>query len=369
VIVLNGRLCATISVVDEFALVEASLSRLRRAYPDSNCVLLVDADAVDVVEHWQRLSDSKTSVREAFGFYRIDRGGLVVDEHLRAFTSTDADWWVKIDPDTFVRRPLASSVDSACFCGTLQSGLPRPSLQGGCIIGSREAAILLLQSRALRSPELLDYATTWAEGNGVLLRRAREHGLVSFDFVHAWACERAGLPLVNHPEINSQWLQPPADGVRYAITHPHKNLGSIGEGTEGGPVGHPVVSRLEALLRTVLPAKCVVALVGEAERLAPSTGRTVRAFLVNDGQCSSTATPSHGDEAIGRIQSSRDQGAEFFVVPASSRLWFSSNQALAKYLIDKCEVVFWQDDLAIIFDLSRPSLHGPHIDWYEGLMQ
>ena len=363
---LNGEICVTMSVVDEFALVKASLSRLHAAYPNAQRVLLIDTEAVDAIARWRLHADSRTVIRAACGTYRTERGGAVVELHLRSFMETGAEWWFKMDPDTLVRRPFVSPVCPTSFSGTLQMGLPRPSLQGGCIVGGRPAVSRLLRSEALRSRDLLDYEGTWAKGNGVLLRRAREHGLVSFDFVHAWACERVGVPLDNHPEIKSQWLRPPSDGVRYAITHPHKNLHAVGGPGESGIEECGRLTDLEALLSAILPAKCVIAVVGESKSVSePSCGRTLRTIVSGRGRTSCTEIRTDSDEAIDRVRVARAQGADFIVVPANARTWFGYCRGFAEHLITHYEVVFWQDDLAIVFDLSRPSLHGPHINWYQ----
>lgn len=362
---MNGKICITMNVVDEFNLVKASMSQIHKAYPNSLIVLFVDTEKGEVYNQWQLFADSKTQVRQAFGIYQIDRGGIVVGVHLRSFLATNADWWIKIDPDTFVRRPLVSAMKPNCFFGTLQTGLPRPSLQGGCIGGGRAAASRLLDSGVLFSQDLLDYERTWAAGNGVLLRRARELGLVSFDFVHAWACERVGIPLVNHPEIKSLWLRPPRHGNQYAITHPHKNPDMFGTTTPGESEERDQTLTLQALLRTTLPTKSVIALVSEYKSFVlTDKEKIVRSILLRKVPATQKPDPTDSDEAIHRVRVAREQGAKFLVIPASSRSLFSYYRGFATYIINHYEVIFWQDDLALIFDLERPSLQGPHIDWY-----
>jgi len=352
---LKGEVCVTMSVVDEFAMVEVALSRLHAVYPHADRVLIVDNDDAEVVARWQLQADSTTQVRKAVGIYRTERGGSVVDLHLQAFMRTAADWWFKIDPDTFVRRPLNSETDPGAFSGTLQAGIPRASLQGGCIVGGREAVARILSAGVLRSSELLNYERTWAAGNGVLLRRARERGLVSFDFIHAWACERIGVRLHDHPEINSRWLRPPPDGERYAVTHPHKECSADETGTP--------VTDLDALLSAILPDQCSFALV-RGNLPMPPHGTLSRAIVVDWCRRPSLGLGSDGDQAARHVLGARAAGARFVVVAADARTSFGRYPELAEYLLDNFEVVFWQDDLALIFDLSRASLRGPHLEWY-----
>ena len=114
-------------------------------------------------------------------------------------------------------RRVASSgkaADRRRFFGTIQGGAPTPSLQGGCLGGTRDAALCLLASRALRSPQLADPQASWARGNPNLAARV-DAGLVSFDFVHGWACRAATIPLRN-PEIRSEWRHPRSPGVGHS---------------------------------------------------------------------------------------------------------------------------------------------------------
>nr|VFK18901.1 MAG: hypothetical protein BECKLPF1236B_GA0070989_115510 [Candidatus Kentron sp. LPFa] len=52
-----------------------------------------------------------------------------------------------------------------------------------------------------------------------------ELGLTSIDWTVGWACKKMGIDLVDWPEIMSEWqVTPENDDLRYAVTHPHKNL-------------------------------------------------------------------------------------------------------------------------------------------------
>ncbi len=65
----EGAVCFTMSVVDEFPLAGAALSRLRTVYPDAVVVLLVDGDA-EAVMRWQYWAGPGTVVLGAHGSYR-----------------------------------------------------------------------------------------------------------------------------------------------------------------------------------------------------------------------------------------------------------------------------------------------------------
>jgi hypothetical protein len=362
--VIDGAVCITMNVVREFEEVTASLAQIHLAYPDARIVLLADNADPILFRRWTSYADSRTQVIQTPGIYDIARGGHVVNEHLRAFLATDAGLWFKMDPDTLVRRRLTATPNGTCFFGTVQLGLPRPSLQGGCIAARRAAVAELYESGVLGREELTQFERTWAEGNGVLLRRARERGLVSFDFIHAWACEHIGMPLVDHADIKSHWLRPPLRGERFAITHPHKNFYAATANTQTESEVSARVSTLQALLMTTLPPRCIAAMIGEPD--GPEMAleeRTIWPFPLRANGAYVGTHPRDSSEAIQHIQVARQLGVQFLVVPASSRWWITDYRAFGKYLTRNSEVVFWQDDLALLFDLDRPSLNGPHANW------
>jgi len=202
--------CFTMSVVDEYDLVDDRVARLQAIYRDCRIVVLPERCGA-----WPRGVEALPVERR----YAVGKAGLVVERHLEAFLASGCAWWLKVDPDTVAWRPLQHLPEDACFFGTLHG----QSLEGGCIGGTRAAAEALLESGALRSPSLLDPAASWAGDDPHLMARA-EAGLVSFSAVHAWACREAGIELRDHPEIRSELRHPPDDPWRWAFTHPHKWL-------------------------------------------------------------------------------------------------------------------------------------------------
>ena len=201
--------CFTMSVADEHDLVDDRIGRLRTAYHDCRIVVFPEHCGA-----WPRDVD----VRPIERLYALECGGLIVERHLEAFIESGCEWWLKVDPDTVAWRPLNHLPEDTCFFGTMQSGEPGPSLQSGCIGGTRAAAAALLESGALRSPLLLDPDASWAAGS------SKERPRIDFGLVHAWACRSAGVELRDHPEIRSERRDPPADPWRWALTHPHKWL-------------------------------------------------------------------------------------------------------------------------------------------------
>lgn len=164
----HEAVCFTMSVVDETESARACLQRVRSPYPASPVLLFVDTTDAALNERWSQVAKVIGSVRLVPvepPLCGVKSGGRVLGSLFQPFLETDARWWVKIEPDTYVRRRFEHLPEDTCFFGTIQRGVPMPSLQGGCIGGVRAAVTNLLSSGVLESEELIDYAATWAKGN------------------------------------------------------------------------------------------------------------------------------------------------------------------------------------------------------------
>lgn len=349
----DTSVCFTLNVVDEFLLTRACLRHLRRVYPAALVFLLPDTVDSQILEKWAEFADEQTQVFPTGGsVYSLNNGGLVVSSHLAAFMQTEANWWFKIDPDTFIRRRITKAVPNRCFFGTIQTGSPRLSLQGGCIGGDREAVEQLFNSGILQSKELLRPQDSWAGTNPILLKRARA-GMVSFDFVHAWACEQVGIPIVDHPEIKSYWLGPPRQANSYAVTHPHKNLDLL-EPDAPDEVSEAAV-RLRQIVEAVIPKDATVALVSKGDdELLEMDGRRAWHFPRHELGIYLGHHPADSNEAIRYLEAARSDGADFLVFPEPSLWWLDHYMEFHRYLGTKYRPVALEDDACVIFDVSGP---------------
>jgi hypothetical protein len=329
-------LCFTISVTDERDLVENRIRRIERIYPDASIVLLPDGPEAAALE-WPR--GPHVAVRPSdTPLYAVGNGGRVVQAHLEAFLETDAGWWFKVDPDSVLWRSFRALPHEPCFFGTLQGGNPGPSLQGGCIGGTRAAVRLLAESGILLSAALRVPERTWARGNPFLLDRARD-GLVSFDFVHAWACRELGIPLVEHQEIRSEWRQPPTDVRRYAITHPHKSLDEAAERRLQAR-RRRVATRLAKLIGESVPPGAVVAVVSKGdEALAASGAPATRHFPAGDDGGWAGYHPADSADAIRLLDAARAEGVDHLALPETSEWWLDYYDGLARHLSSRARLV------------------------------
>jgi len=348
-----GRdLCFTMSVVDEYDLVAERVSRIHRVYPDARAVLLVDEPPGAATSAWAEAPGLEI-IRLREHLYAVENGGRIVQAHLDAFLETDARWWFKFDPDTTIRGPFSMLPDAPVFFGTIQGGVPGPSLQGGCIGGSRAAAERLGASRMLLSRELVDYERTWARGNPNLLARARA-GLVSFDFIHAWACRRLAIPLCGHPEIRSEWKQPPRDARLYAVTHPHKLLDEDAEQRveeSRRAVAHSIVR----LVEECVPLRASVGVVSKGDDHMIRSRGEARHFPRDEGGGYAGFHPADSEQAISCLETERRAGLDYLVIPDTALWWLDHYPGLARHLDEHCTLLRQEAGAGAIWKLAGTS--------------
>ena len=98
-----------------------------------------------------------------------------------------------------------------CFFGTIQGGLPGPSLQGGCIGGTRAAVAALAESGALLAPR----AAANPSSRGRVATRISSHGRARVSSASTSSMRgpavRSAFRCVEFEEIRSEWRQPPPD--------------------------------------------------------------------------------------------------------------------------------------------------------------
>jgi hypothetical protein len=207
-----------------------ALARVRALYPESQILVVSDGDPDPAIPAICGKHSASFSLRPRL--YGVEHGGELVHRILEAFLATDADVLTKIDPDTSVRRrfTLMPPPTARSIYGTVQSaGSSRaPSIQGGCIIVPRQAAILLASSELLLSDRLKPPALEWAV-DARTLARAR-FGLTSSDQTLGWACRELGLDCRHHPEVFSRYRPSLMDAVTQrgvAVFHPRFEIGHL----------------------------------------------------------------------------------------------------------------------------------------------
>jgi len=217
-----------LQVYRDHDLAAACLRRLRRVYPSARVDVVSDGD--DDPRYPALARRFGASFTRGERLYALACGGRLHQRMLDAFLAAPVPWLFKIDPDSALHRRFRHAPDACAVFGTLErrtegSGtvLDPPSVQGGVVGFTLEAARRLRDSGIFLSRELLDPERSWACCPDMVRRAGL--GLVSFDFILRWACMRLEVPMVDYDEVRSMWREEVRNpGLRYAATHPHKRV-------------------------------------------------------------------------------------------------------------------------------------------------
>lgn len=197
------------------------LRDLRKHYSRSRVILRSDGDSDP---RFPILAKSnQVDFRGELRLFGIENGGAVIERMLVLFLEKPTRYLFKIDPDTVIHRRFKCLPVRTGLFGTLQLAHATPSIQGGCLGFTRDAAEQILQSGMLRDSRLKEPAK-FINDSPYFVRmteRARRCGLASFDWIVPWIAGELGIPIYPFDEVNSGWQQaPPNPNQRYAVTHP-----------------------------------------------------------------------------------------------------------------------------------------------------
>jgi hypothetical protein len=208
-------------VYKDFDATVACLKDLRKHYPSSRVVLRSDGDQDPRFP--LLASGHRVEFRSELHLFGIENGGAVIERMLEIFLENPTRYLFKIDPDTVIHRRFKYLPVRSGVFGTLQCEDETPSVQGGCMGFSRDAAERILQSRMLRDSRLKEPAKFISESAYFfrMADRVVRCGLASFDWIVPWIARELGIPLFRFDEINCGWQQPPPNPEgRYAVSHP-----------------------------------------------------------------------------------------------------------------------------------------------------
>jgi hypothetical protein len=197
------------------------LTDLRKHYPRSRVILRSDGDADPRFPILAQRHNA--DFRGESRLFNIENGGAVIERMLEIFFEKPTRYLFKIDPDTVIHRRFRRLPVLSGLFGTLQCEQETPSVQGGCMGFTRDAAEQILQSQMLRDSRLREPAKFIADSPYFyrMAHRAERCGLASFDWMVPWIAGELGIAMYSFDEVNSGWRQaPPNPNQRYAVTHP-----------------------------------------------------------------------------------------------------------------------------------------------------
>ena len=197
------------------------LGDLRKHYPASRVILRSDGDSDPRFPTLAERNDAE--FRSESRLFGIENGGAVIERMLVIFLERPTRYLFKIDPDTVIHRRFKYLPVRSGLFGTLQLEHETPSIQGGCLGITRDAAEQILRSGMLRDRRLREPAE-FINDSPYFVRmahRARRCGLASFDWMVPWVAGELGISIYPFDEVNSGWRQaPPNPDQRYAVSHP-----------------------------------------------------------------------------------------------------------------------------------------------------
>lgn len=197
------------------------LADLRKHYSTSRVILRSDGDPDPRLPILARRNE--VDFRAELRLFGIENGGAVIERMLELFLERPTPYLFKIDPDTVIHRRFHYLPVRSGLFGTLQTESETPSIQGGCMGFTRDAAEQILESELLRDSRLREPAR-FINDSPYFFRmadRANRCGLASFDWIVPWIASQLGIPIYLFDEVNSGWQQaPPNPNQRYAVSHP-----------------------------------------------------------------------------------------------------------------------------------------------------
>ena len=132
------------------------LADLRKHYPRSRVILRSDGDPDPRFPILAKRHN--VDFRGESRLFNIENGGAVIERMLVIFLEKPTRYLFKIDPDTVIHRRFRYLPVRSGLFGTLQCEQETPSVQGGCMGITRDAAEQILESQMLRDSRLREPA-------------------------------------------------------------------------------------------------------------------------------------------------------------------------------------------------------------------
>lgn len=211
-------------VYQDWDLAKRLIIQIRQFHPSVQTIAITDGTHND---DFQDLCDCLD-----IDYRRGDRlklhpsGGAWLERMFQTFlVASDAGYLIKLDPDSYFHRPIASIPDADWF-GTLKERVP-PLVYGGAIGFSRSAAQQVLNSHLLRASRYHDVGYSYQRYGRSLAwewEEVSEEAIACTDLIIADVCYRLRLNPVHWNEcLCNHRLTPNNPGLKHAITHPHPN--------------------------------------------------------------------------------------------------------------------------------------------------
>jgi hypothetical protein len=115
-----------------------------------------------------------------------------------------------------------------------------------------------------------------------------------------------------------------------------------------------LVDRIRDVVCSTLPPNAVISVVSKGDdELLRLLGRGARHFPETLEGVYAGYHPADSDEAIVQLEAMRARGTEYLLLPRTSLWWLDHYADFRRYLEQRYQVVVWQEDGCVIFDLRE----------------
>lgn len=201
------------------------LSNLRNAYPHVPVFVISDGLEQEGIRKVAKKYKAGFEVYHRLK-HPITMGGLWWYRFACVALTMDCDWIIKIDPDTFIRRPLIFFPACGVFGNLLNRGKDDEHIQGGCM--GINVAFLSKIMHVFIDPELQNPWQWCPEG---WMENFKSIDEVSTDFLMMWALKNFSNDYTHSPEMATyfKFIPPEIIPYLYAASHPHQILPLVGD--------------------------------------------------------------------------------------------------------------------------------------------
>jgi hypothetical protein len=160
-----------------------------------------------------------------------------------------------------------------------------------------------------------------------------------------------------HPQApspaRSSWPPEPA------VAQPPQNGAQVASEAGMSPADYArLVTRIRALVRTVVPAEAIVVVASRGdEALVDLDGRAGWHFPRCDDGRYAGHHPRDSEAAIEHLEELRRRGARYLLFPATAMWWLKHYDGLRQHLEDNYRLALHREDACMIFDLFPRESH------------
>jgi hypothetical protein len=180
----------------------------------SRVVVISDGDPDPVYDTF--ITKHNVELQRTDRLMLLEHGAAFLQNRIEQFLKQPTPWLIKMDPDTATHRRFKYLPDYEVFGNVQYSAAAGPCVIDGGFVGmTLEAAQKMDSSDVLSSPDL--DIKQWPT-------EVYEEALLYEDVVFSEACMKCKLEIGPFPDVRGTHAYLPNRKIRYAFTHPNKEM-------------------------------------------------------------------------------------------------------------------------------------------------